>query len=88
MRVVNQRKWRQAKIKVLAVCFFGALWSGGGLEGAGTDRAPSIAACVGLIGVSFWLLHNVSRPLPSDTARDVFVRQMRSLRRSSDQHTS
>jgi hypothetical protein len=87
VRVVNHRKWRQAKIKVLAACFFGALWCGGGLEGAGTDKAPSIPAFIGLIGLSFWLLQNVSRPLPSETARDEFVRRMRSLRRSSDQQT-
>lgn len=86
MRVVNQRRWRQAKIKLLVVCFIGALWCGGGLEGAGTDRVPSVAGCIGLIGVSFWLLQNVSRPLPSDSARDRFVHQMRSLRRARDQH--
>ena len=87
MRVVNQKRWHKAKVKLLALCFLGALYCGGGLEGSGTDAMPSPAGFVALLALSFWMLQNVSKPLPLETERERFVRTLDAMRQlHQDQH--
>jgi hypothetical protein len=59
MRVVNERKWRRAKLAVLLANTVALLWCMGGLEGE--EPMPNPTAAVLLMFTLGYMTHNLTK---------------------------